>query len=104
MPTSLDILAAKNDPHLQARLVVLAESLGVPNAEHQVQTLIGQLVTVPVASTTCVADVLAYAIQQYAMTPEPGADLTKVTDEHLLTAIRMVLPVPTPTTDPETTI
>lgn len=101
MATTTQHINARNDPDLLDRFIAAAEQAGVEDASRIVQANMGKLVTQPVGDAQVIADVHAFAAtardEYLAATPDrPGADLARVTDAQLASAIRAVF---APTTE-----
>jgi len=92
MATSSQIIAARNDSDLLARIVALAEATGIDNAQGWAEANRGRIVTQTVGNTT-IADVHAYAVATFEPTPRPGANEAAVTDAQIIAAINAVAAV-----------
>lgn len=103
MTTLAAHIAARNDADLLARFVAAAELLGVPDPQTWADMQKGSLVAQPISDTQKLSDVYAYAVETYSPVPRPGQDGTKVTDAHIMTAVRQVIGTPnskSPNTEP----
>lgn len=86
-PTSSALIAASRDDDLLARLVALGATIGLSQGEVEAARM--RLAAAPVDdSGSTVASVFEYAVASYTPTPRPGADASKVTDAHLLHALK----------------
>ena len=101
MATSNQILAASSDKDLEQRFTAIAAKKGIPNPKYWVQDRMMQLANAVVQDGQTIADVYAYAEQQYKTTQAdleaqlaamqaPGRNLAAVTDTHLGAAIDAV--------------
>jgi len=87
---SADLIAAKDDPDIEARLIALGRVLGAQ--ESDIRNALPVLAAAPVDNTgsNTIASVLAYARATYTPTPRPGQNPAAVTDAHLEYALRAV--------------
>ena len=81
-------IAARNDADLADRFVAAAEVEGIDNPKQWVEVRVGALVAVPVSDGKSVADVYAYAVDQYK--GRPGQDASYVSDEQIKAALDAV--------------
>lgn len=90
-PSTSAAIAAAQDPDLTERLVITAAVAGVEGDPRQwVYANRERLAVAPGAEDATVASVYEYATASYTPTPRPGEDPSKVTDAHLLAAVRAV--------------
>lgn len=100
MTSTSEHIAARDDDHLQARLVAAAEQMGYPNAKSEIGAHLPELVSQPVevaSAETSITAVHAYAAQvraelfASAAALPPGLNPGAVTDDILRAAITAVL-------------
>ena len=95
--TSNSMIAAAKDYHLRERVIALAASMGVDNAQYLVDSNLSALAAAPVnGEGDTLASVFEYAQAEYekkkAALVEPGKDMAVVTDTHLRYALKSILP------------
>lgn len=95
--TSNSMIAAAKDYHLRERVIALAASMGIDNAQYLVDSNLSALAAAPVnGEGDTLASVFEYAQAEYekkkAALVEPGKDMAIVTDAHLRYALKSILP------------
>ena len=91
-PSSAAIIAASRDSDLLARMVALGATIGLTQAD--VESARTRLAAAPVDSSgeNSIGSVFEFAEATYSPTPRPGEDPSKVTDSHILFALREIFP------------